>query len=235
MKLPGMGALLLTCAGLLASCSSEPAKTTEENIGMPLPEQGTTKATYVVVERDPRLDDYTRRMVEAREKNREWYAEYNRERQPPDYAPPPYHENFGVSREEYEHFSVPMNQFREVSRQEISIHRSSRKGKVTIKFKGKDLLISKLVVDPKAVTVETHKDVLPKRSDVDLETATVPPGRHKGVLFNTARATIIAEKRRESVVIGELKDEASGIIRYALKSQTEGNKRCYVQYLKPSQ
>jgi hypothetical protein len=78
-----------------------------------------TNAWYVVIEPDPAFDDYGRRFRAAREKNPQWFAEYSRKHEGTDSAP--YDEHFGVSKEEYELFKEPMNQFREARRQEIKV------------------------------------------------------------------------------------------------------------------
>src|SRR5258705_12842332 len=64
-----------------------------------LPKGTVTDAVYVQIEPDPGLDDYGRRIREAREKNPEWFLEYGKKHQQPGFAPLPYHENFGVSKE----------------------------------------------------------------------------------------------------------------------------------------
>src|SRR6266536_4665581 len=104
------------------------AQTNTQSAETFLPKGAVTDAVYVQIEPDPALDDYGRRVREAREKNPEWFIEYARKHQKPGFAPLPYHENFGVSKQEYEHFIQPMNHFREVKRKEIKIRRSSQNG-----------------------------------------------------------------------------------------------------------
>jgi hypothetical protein len=207
------------------------AQTNAESVETFLPKGTVTDALYVQIQDDPALSDYGRRIREAREKNPEWFFDYAKKHQTPDSAPLPYHTNFGVSKEEYEHFIQPMNHFRETKRQEIKIRRSSQNGRTQLGFQGKDLLLTSLELDVEAGTAKTALDVLPRQSFVDLQTASLPPGRHRGVLFTTPQAKIMANKRRESLLIGELKDQNSGIIHYSINATGEV-KMIYIQFPK---
>ena len=92
-------------------------------------------------------------------------------------------------------------------------------------------MITKLVLNLKDQTAQTPLDILPKLTFVDLESASLPPGRHKGVLYKTPDAKIAASKKRESLLIGELKDKNSGIIHYSINTPGEVQ-RIYIQFLK---
>jgi hypothetical protein len=206
------------------------AQTNTQSAESFLPKGSDTEAVYVEIERDPALDDYGRRIREAREKNPEWFLEYSRTHPQPNFAPAPYHENFGVSKEEYERFSRPMNHFREVTRKEIEIRRSNQNGHWQVDFLGNDLLLRQVVFLEDG-TVKTPTDVLAKGEFVDVETASLPPGRHRGAHFRTPDAKIVASKRRESLLIGELKDKPAGIIHYSIN--TPGKvKMIYIQFQK---
>ena len=182
-----------------------------------LPQAAVTEAVYVQIERDPALDDYTRRIREAREKNPQWFYEYGKQHQKPNFEPAPYHENFGVTKQEYERFSQPINHFREVTRKNIKIRRRTQHGPVQFDFDGSDLLLTKVVLNDER-TVSTQTDVLQKTEFVDLDRASVPPGRTRGPAFRTPDPKIIATKRRESLHIGELKDSPSGILHYSINT-----------------
>ena len=209
---------------------SAPAQTETPSAESFLPQAAVTEAVYVQIERDPALDDYTRRMQEARKKNPEWFYEYAKKHEQPTWVPLPYHENFGVAKAEYEHFIHPTNHFREVSRKNIKIRRSTQNGLVQFDFEGGDLLLTKVVLNDER-TVSTQTDVLQKTEFVDLERASVPPGRTRGPAFRTPDPKVIATKRRESLHIGELKDTPSGIIHYSI--QTPGQiSMIYIQFSK---
>ena len=208
--------------GVLAQASIPGAETF-------LPNGPVTDAVHVEIEDDPALVDYGRRIREARARNPEWFLEYGRKHQKPGFAPVPYHPDFGVSRQEYEHFSQPKNQFREVMRKPIRIRRSARPGYLQFDFQGEDPLLTQVVLNLQDGTAKTPTDVLPKPVVVDVETATLPPDRHRGVHYRTPDATIAASNRRESLLIGELKDRKVGIIHYAIN--TPGAvKRIYIQF-----
>jgi hypothetical protein len=195
-----------------------------------LPKGTVTEAVYVQIERDPAFDDYTRRFREAREKNSQWFYEYGKKHEKPNFEPAPYHENFGVAKAEYEHFIHPTNHFREVTRKNIKIHRSAQKDAVQFDFQGDDLLLTKVVLNEEG-TVSTQTDILQYREFVDLERASVPPGRTRGPAFRTPDQKVISTKRRESLHLGELKDTSSGIIHYSIN--TPGQiKMIYIQFPK---
>jgi len=206
------------------------AQTNAQSAESFFPRATLTDAVYVQIERDPALDDYGRRIREAREKNPEWFLEYSRTHQQPNFAPAPYHENFGVRKQEYEYFSQPMNHFREMTRKKIKIRQSNQNGDPQVDFLGGDLLLTQVVLKGSG-TVETPTDVLAKGEFVDVDTASLPPGRHRGAHFRTPDAKIVASKRRESLLIGELKDKPSGIIHYSINTPGQV-KMIYIQFQK---
>ncbi len=224
------GAILLVASlGTLCFAGGALAQTNTPNAESFLPKGSVTDAVYVQIEPDPAFDDYSRRFREAREKNPEWFREYSRKHQDAEHAP--YDENFGVKKEEYERFSQPMNHFREVKRKEIKIRRSNQSGHPQLDFVGDDLLLTQLVLNPEEGTAKTPTDELSKLEFIDLKTASVPPGRHRGAFFRTPDAKIISNKRRESVVVGELKDKNSGIIHYSVSTPGQV-KMAYIQFAK---
>ena len=223
--------LLIASIGVFYFTAFGFAQTSTESVEAFFPKKTVTDAVYVQIENDPALDDFGRRMKEAREKNPEWFNEYSKQHQKPGFAPLPYHKNFGVSKKEYEHFIQPMNHFREIKRTQIKISRSIQNGYPQLDFQGENLLLTRLVFNLKDQTAQTQLDILPRLTFVDLESASLPPGRHKGVLYRTPDAKIAASKKRESLLIGELKDKNSGIIHYSLNIPGEV-KRIYIQFPK---
>ena len=140
-----LAAILAVCI-----CSLLPAAahaTSEEPVESFLPQSENTAATYVVIEQDPAFDEFNRRMSEFMENDRDWYVQYAQEHQTDWEARIPWHERFPVSREEYEHFTEPMNHHREVSRQEIEF-RTLRTGNVIrIELVGEDLMLAGIELD----------------------------------------------------------------------------------------
>jgi hypothetical protein len=222
--------LVLACLGMFSFVPGAFAQTNTPSTDSFLPKGAVTEAVYVQIERDPALDDYGRRIREAREKNPEWFYEYAKKHERPPSVPLPYHENFGVSKEEYERFSQPMNHFREVSRKSIKMRRGTRNGTLQFDFEGADLLLTKIVLNLDD-TVSTHLDTLPKMPFVETDRASLPPGRHRGAHFRTPDAKIATSKRRESVVIGELTDTNSAIIHYHINIPGQ-IKMSYIQFPK---
>jgi len=223
LLIAGIGALhLLSSKGVFGQVKTD----TVEPF---LPRETVTKGWYVVIEPDSAFDDYCRRLRVAREKDPEWFREYARNHQGETSAP--YDEHFGVGKEEYEHFLEPMNQYREVKRLEIKIQRSDQKGVTQLDFRGDNLLLTNVAVTLEDKTVKTPLDILPKRDFVDVQKASLPPGRHRGLLFVTSDAKIGATKRRESLFIGELKDKNSGIIHYAINTPGQV-KMIYIEFAK---
>jgi hypothetical protein len=53
---------------------------------------------------------------------------------------------------------------------------------------------------------------------VNLERASLPPGVHQGISFNTPDAIMISNKFRESVLVGKLKGMSTAIIHYSLST-----------------
>jgi hypothetical protein len=231
MKLLTKAILLSASIGIFGLGTGVFAQTSTQSAETFLPKAPVTDAVYVQIDDDPALVDYGRRIREARAKNPEWFLEYGRKHQKPGLAPVPYHPNFGVSRQEYEHFSQAKNHFREMKQKPIQIRRSVHRGYLQFDFQGEDLLLTQVVLNLQDGTAKTPTDVLPKETFVDLETASLPPDRHRGVLFRTPDAKIAASKRRESLLIGELKDKKSGIIHYAINTPGEV-KRIYIQFPK---
>ena len=203
--------------------------TTAEPVESFLPQSEITAATYVELEHDPAFDEFTRRMREFIETDREWYEQYAREHQTDWEAQIPWHERFGVSREEYEYFTEPMNHFREVSRQEVEFRTVRSEGRVRVELVGESLLLTGIDLDLAAETAGTPLDVLPLKTFIDLERASLPPGVHRGVHFRTPDKKIREKSRRESMVIGEVRELNQGIIHYEMQSR-EDQYRIYVTF-----
>jgi hypothetical protein len=216
-------------AAMLLLSGSGSSHENVEGVEAFLPSSPSVTAQYVVIERDPAFDDFSRRMQEAREKNSQWYAEYSREHQSPDFSPPPWHPNFGVSREEYEHFVEPMNQFHEVARQKITLHVQRSERHALVELEGESLLLPRIDLDLEARTARTPLDVLPYRAFIELEEASLPPGVHRGVHFRTPDVKIRESRRRESLLIGEVAEMGIGILHYELKTP-ETQSRIYVTW-----
>ncbi len=73
MKSLSKTVLLLACTMVITFNSSGFAETKTEIVENFLPQAKISSAVYVQIERDPGLDDFTRRMQEARKNNQEWY------------------------------------------------------------------------------------------------------------------------------------------------------------------
>lgn len=227
MRLDRLTAILFVC--ILPLLFSAAHATTSQSVESFLPQEAIITATYVEIERDPALDEFTRHMVEYMENDREWYEQYAREHQIDWEARIPWHERFGVSRQDYEHFTEPMNHYREVSRQEIEFRTVRSEGGVRVELVGEDLLLTGMDLDLEAETAATPLDVLPLKTFLDLERASLPPGVHRGYHFRTPDKKIRQTSRRESLVIGEVRELNLGIIHYQLRTPEDQN-RIYVTF-----
>lgn len=203
--------------------------TSTESVEAFLPVSGVVVATYVEIEPDPAFDDFNRRLGESLEMDREWYVQYALEHRTEGQSQLPWHERLGVSREEYEYFAEPMNHFREISRQEITLRTMRSAARVRLDFVGEGLRLTRAELDLEAETVATPLDLLPLRGFVELERASLPPGLHRGVHFRTPEEKIRATFQRESMVIGEIRELDLGVIHYQLRSR-EDQYRIYITF-----
>jgi hypothetical protein len=194
-----------------------------------LPQDQKVDATCVVIEQDPAFEAFKWKMVEYMERDREWYQAYAREHQTDWEARIPWHERFGVSREDYEHFTEPMNHFREVSRQEIGMRLERSASTLRIEFEGEDLLLESIDLDLENETAATPNDVLPMRAFLELERASLPPGAHRGVHFRTPDEKQRQTHVRESLLIGEVRELDVGIIHFEVWTE-EGRSRIYITF-----
>ena len=153
MRLDRPTAILAAC--ILPVLTVAAHATTPEPVESFLPQSSLTDATYVEIEQDPAFDEFNRRMREFIENDREWYEQYAREHQTDWEAQIPWNERFGVSREEYEYFTEPMNHYREVARQEIEFRTVGSEGRVRVELVGDDLLLSSIDLDLAAGTATT--------------------------------------------------------------------------------
>ena len=209
---------LIASLWMLASPSSghaaNPAAAAAELKGY-LPSSGSFAAEYVVIERDPNFDVYAKRIRTAMESNREWLADYRAKHVGKEL---PYHPNFGVSEVDYVRYKLPINQFREVSRQRIRVEKRAAGSTANLRLQGEKLLLDELQIEMDAPAVKTSRGTLAFREVVDLQSASVPPAVHQGIAFNTPEAVIIKDKFRESVLLGKLKGTSTGIIHYSLNT-----------------
>jgi hypothetical protein len=180
-----------------------------------LPASGSFAAEYVVIERDPNFDVYAQRIRAAMEANREWLADYRAKHAGKEL---PYHPNFGVSEADYLHYKLPINQFREVSRQRIRVDKRAAGSTVNLRLQGENLLLNELQIDTDTPAVKTSRGPLAFREVVNLERASLPPAVHQGISFNTPDAIITTGKFRESALVGKLKGTSTGIIYYSLNT-----------------
>ncbi len=213
--------------GLLFLLSAPASFADVSNLQNYIPEATSFAAQYVVIEGDPKFDEHRQRIQAAREKQYDWLLAYATTHRGQD--PLPYHPNFGVPESDYIRFQSPINHYREVSRQQIRVDKQVTGTVIELSFHGKNLFFDKLLIDTETPTIVTPRDTIVFRSVVDLERASLPPGRHQGVSFNTADDKIRATRSRESILIGALKGTSTGIIHYSFKSE-HGIDRAYVTF-----
>ena len=140
--------------------------------------------------------------------NKEWLADYRKQYAGKDM---PWHANLGVSEADYKRYRQPMNQFREASRKPVRVEKSVSGSTVTLKLKGDNLLVTDLAIDMQTPAVKTPRGALGLRSIVkNLEQASLPPGVHQGILFETPGDVIKSARYRESVLIGMLSGTRTG-------------------------
>jgi hypothetical protein len=197
-----------------------------------LPAGGSFAAEYVVIERDPNFDVYSKRIRAAMEANAAWLTAYRQ--QHTGKGALPYHPNFGVPEADYIRYQSPANQFREVSRQRIRVDKQESGNTIQLRFQGEKLLLAELQIDTATPAAKTPRGALEFRESVDLERASLPPAAYRGVSFNTPQAAIIENKQRESVLVGRLKTPApTGIIHYGLNTPGKAE-MAYVIYPLPN-
>jgi hypothetical protein len=223
----GRPASFALCILLLLTASAR--ATADEPVESFLPKAEVTTASFVEIEQDPAFDEFTRHMTEFMENDREWYQQYAREHQTDWEARIPWHERFGVSQEEYEHFTEPMNHFREVARQQIEFRTIRTEDTLEIELVGEDLLLTGINLKLEDETAATPRDVLPLRGFIELDRASLPPGKHRGVHYRTPDDKIRETHVRESLLIGEVRELELGIIHYELWTE-EGRSRIYVTF-----
>lgn len=184
-------------------------------------------AEYVVIEPDPNYDAYGKRIQAAMAANKEWLAEYRKQYAGKDM---PWHPNLGVSEADYQRYRQPMYQFREASRKPIRLEKLTSGSTVTLKFKGDNLLLTDLEIDMQTPAVKSPRGPLGFRSIVkNLEQASLPPGVHQGILFDSPDALKVSARYAESILFGSLKGTRIGIIHYGLNTPGKAD-RVYVTY-----
>jgi len=228
MRLPmlrGLIAGLLLLALAPAARAADAAQASAELKGYLPPT--SFAAEYVVIEPDPNFDAYGKRIQAAMAANKEWLAEYRKQYAGKDM---PWHPNLGVSEADYQRYRQPMNQFREASRKPIRVEKLTSGSTVTLKFKGDNLLLTDVEIDMQTPAVKTPRGPLAFRSIVkNLEQASLPPGVHQGILFDTPDAVKISAKYAESILFCSLKGTRTGIIHYSLNTPGKAE-RAYVSY-----
>jgi len=215
-----IAASLIAAACLLAAPSSggaADAAAAAAQLKTYLPSSGSFAAEYVVLERDPNFDAYAQRFRAAQEANREWFADYRAKHAGEKEWP--YDPKFGVSEADYVRYNnKPMNQFREVSRKRIRVDKQVTGPTVTLRLQAENLLLNELQIETNTPAARTSRGSLAFREVVKLDRASLPPGVHEGVSFQTPDETAIKGKFRESVLVGKLTGTSTGIIHWSLNT-----------------
>jgi len=210
---------------LMLPCGA--ARADAQTLGPYLPAPGSHPATHVVIEYDPAFDAHNRRVQAALAEPSEALLAHLEQHRGDRRAP--WHPDMGVSKKQHAHFADPINHFREVSRSPIQLVVDQSGEVVTLALEGESVRPQGFEIDTVNGVVTTPAGALEVRSVVDLDRASVPPGVHEGVLFNTSVPRMRETQSRESVLIGRLKDTDTGLVHYSFQDRS-GTYRAYVTY-----
>lgn len=205
------------CLGVVLSLSSflaaaEPPKVLSKYL---IPD-ADTRGEVVAVLPPKDIQKYLDRVQEAAKAKPEWYAEYDKQAKPG--VPLPYHENLGLTKEEYADYLTLWDQreFKPVRNGEVKLRLESQdKGEWRISANGLAFSIALLRYDPAKDVMHSPNGVLSRLPDIDTTEQSLL-GAWTGHEWKFEEATSLSTLK-ENFAIGVRKAGDFGIIIYRLK------------------
>lgn len=180
------------------------------------------KASIGVVMPPPEIEKYIAKVEASARKNKEWFAEYTKASKPG--APLPFHENLGLTKEEYDDYLALWAKREFKSTEEVMLVLRETLGKTwTITATGEAGIISTLRYDPEKDVYRSPNGEMKRLEDIKAE-ATSILGAWSGHEWRFEEETGLG-KIKENFAIGRYDDKEFGLVVYRVQEiSSEGSR-----------
>ncbi|QTN34066.1 hypothetical protein HZ994_17655 [Akkermansiaceae bacterium] len=180
------------------------------------------RANIGIVVPPPEIEKYIAKVEASARKNAEWFAEYSKSAKPG--APLPYHENLGLTKEEYDDYLAlwAKREFKATS--EVMLMLRETFGKTwTITATGDAGVISTLRYDPEKDVVRSPSGELKRLEDIKADPSSIL-GAWSGREWRFEEETGLG-KTKENFAVGQMDGKGFGIVVYrAQEISSEGSR-----------
>lgn len=167
------------------------------------------------------INKYIAKVQAAATANPEWYAEFSREAKPG--IPLPWHQNLGLSKEEYEDYLKLWDQRQFKTRQQVVIRLEEPKpGEWMIRVSGVGMTISLLRFNPETGNFKSPNGELKRIDDINAEERSIL-GAWAGQEWRYENKSEFISTR-ENLALGTYKDGKHCLLIYRLQESTSGRR-----------
>lgn len=180
------------------------------------------RASIGIVVPPPEIEKYIAKVEASARKNKEWFAEYSKSSKPG--APLPYHENLGLTKEEYDDYLALWAKRDFKSTEEVMLILRESFGKTwTITATGEAGIISTLRYDPDKDIYRSPNGEMKRLEDIKAE-ATSILGAWSGHEWRFEEDTGLG-KIKENFAVGRYDGKEFGLLVYRVQEiSTEGSR-----------
>lgn len=185
-------------------------------------EEVPVRGSIGVVMPPPEIEKYLAKVETAARKNPEWFKEYSAASKPG--VPLPYHENLGLTKEEYDEYLALWNKREFKGREDVMLVLRKTLGDTwSLTASGEAGIISTLRYDPETDTYRSPNGVLKRLDDIDAGPDTIL-GAWTGKEWRFEETTGLGQTK-ENFAIGKFKDTGFGLVVYrAQEISTDGSR-----------
>ena len=180
------------------------------------------RASIGIIVPPPEIEKYIAKVESAARKNPEWFTEYTAQSKPG--VPLPFHENLGLTKEEYdEYLALWAKREFKATEEVMLVLRKTIGDKWTITASGEAGAISTLRYDPKEDTFQSPSGTLKRLDDINADKDSIL-GAWTGKEWKFEETTGLG-LTKENFALGKFSDSPFGLVIYrAQENSTEGRR-----------
>ncbi len=185
-------------------------------------EEVPVRGSIGVVMPPPEIEKYLAKVETAARKNPDWFKEYSSASKPG--VPLPYHENLGLTKEEYDEYLALWEKREFKGREDVMLVLRKTLGDTwSITASGEAGIVSTLRYDPETDTFRSPNGIMKRLEDIDASADTIL-GAWTGKEWRFEETTGLGQTK-ENFAIGKFKDSGFGLVVYrAQEISTEGSR-----------
>ena len=180
------------------------------------------KASIGIVVPPPEIEKYIAKVEASARKNKEWFAEYAKASKPG--APLPFHENLGLTKEEYDDYLALWAKRDFKSTEDVVLVLRETFGKTwTLTSTGEAGIISTLRYDPEKDVYRSPNGEMKRLEDIKAEPTSIL-GAWSGFEWRLEEETGLG-KIKENFALGRYEDKEYGLVVYRVQEiSSEGSR-----------